>query len=169
MVENEKEFPLDEHKKFAIELFNYAWGLHDKTDRTQDESDEMIFAANASAYHWYKLKGHIDETRWLQSTPRSHNQLANVYIALNRAEPALYHANRCVELCKEREIGDFDIAFGYECLARAYNLTGDTVNRDLNLRLAHDAGGGISSEEDRKFFLSELKKAPGYSEIFTDA
>jgi len=165
MNDKEKEFPLDEHKKFAVEFFNHAWGLYDKAGRTADEDDEMIFAANASAYHWLMLKGHIDETRWLQATPRSHNQLANVYIALERAEPALYHANRCVELCVERNIADFDIAFGYECLARAYHVAGDTENRDSNLKLAIKAADGIAGEKDKEFFLVELKKAPGFSEL----
>ena len=169
MTEENKEFPVDVHKKFAVELFNLAWGLHDKADRTPDDNDAMIFAANASAYHWSVLKGHIDETRWLQSAPRSHNQLANVFISLKRSEPALFHGKRCVDLCKERGIADFDIAFGYECLARSHDVAGDTVSRDLNLKLAYEAAGNIAGEEDKKFFLDELKKAPGASAIFAEA
>jgi len=165
MTDENMEMTIAGHKKFAVELFNHAWGLYDKTDRTPDEDDEMINAAHASAHHWSMLKGHIDETRWLQSGPRSHNQLTNVYIALKRAEPALYHAERCVKMCVDRGIGDFDLAFGYECLARAYDLTGDTRNRDRNLKFAEEAGSSIEKDEDRKFFMEELQKAPGYSEL----
>ncbi len=158
MTEVETNAALDAHKKFAIDLFNHAWSLFDKQDRTPDDDDEMINAAHASAFHWWMLKGEIDETRWLQSTPRSHNQLANVYIKLKRNEPALYHAKRCVDLCIERGIADFDIAFGYECLARALELDGNTEERDKATKLAKEAGEAIEKVEDKEFFLTELKK-----------
>jgi hypothetical protein len=155
---------IESHKKFAVELFNKAWELHDLPNRTKDQDDEMIQAAYASAWHWLQLKGHVDDLAWRQSTPRSHNQLANMYIALKRAEPAMYHANRCVEICLERGIGDFDIAFGYECLARAHNIAGNAVDRDNNVKLATEAGKAIAKKEDRDFFFGELKKVPGYKE-----
>jgi len=153
------------HKKLAAELFNRAWELHDKPGRTKDQDDEMIHAAHASAYHWLMLKGEMEEERWRQSTPRSHNQLANMYIAVKRSEPAIYHANRCVELCLERGIGDFDLAFGYECLVRAHDVAGNTVDRNNNIRLATEAGKAIAKEEDRKFFEQELAKVPGYTNL----
>jgi len=158
MTDVETNVLLEAHKKFAVELFNHAWGLFDRQDRTKGDDDEMLNAAHASAFHWWQLKGEIDETRWLQSTPRSHNQLANVYIALKRAEPALYHGKRCVELCLERGIADFDIAFGYECLARAYDIDGDTAERDKYTLMAKTAAEAIGNEDDKKFFMTELNK-----------
>ncbi len=139
-------------------------GLHDKKDRTKDEDDEMLNAAHASAYHWLQLKGHIDDEKWLSSTPQSHNQLANVYVAMKRSEPALYHANRCMELCIERKIGGWLIAFAYQTLALAHHVAGDVDERDKNFRLAEEAGNAIEGEEDRKFFFETLKGTPGYSE-----
>lgn len=165
MSEETKDNTIETHKKFAVELFNRAWELHDKVDRSVDETDEMLNTAHASAYHWLMLKDRIDETRWMQSAPRSHNQLANVYISTGRSEPALYHAIRSLELCKERGIGDFDLAFGYECLARAHHLAGTDAERNENLKLAIEAGEAIGKDEDKQFFLQTLEKAPGFAEV----
>jgi hypothetical protein len=37
---------------------------------------------------------------------------------LGRSEPALYHAKNCLEICEKNKIGDFNIAFAYEGIAK---------------------------------------------------
>jgi hypothetical protein len=44
---------------------------------------------------------------------------------LGRGEPALWHARRCVEIYEANGIGDWDIASGYEAMARANAVAGD--------------------------------------------
>ena len=65
----------------------------------------------------------------------------------------------------ERGIADFDIAFGFECYARALHLAGDTEKRNGNLKLAIVAVDGIKEDGDREFFVTDLKKAPGYDDV----
>ena len=165
MADEKQDFTIDAHKKFAVDFFNGAWGLIDKKDRTREEDIQMIQMAHASAHHWLSLKGHVDESRSLVAPPRSANQLANVYLRLNRPEPALYHAQYCVDYCEEHGIGDWDIAFAYQCLAHAHHIADDNENRDKNLKLAHDAGSKIEKDGDKNFFMETLEKTPGYSEI----
>ncbi len=165
MTEKTQDEIVAMNKYLAVELHNHAWGLYDKEDRTQAETEEMINASHASAFHWSQLSGHIDEIRWKQSFPRAHNQLANMYHSAGIAEAAIFHGKRCIETCEQFHIGDFDLAFGYECLAKGYELAGDTEKRNENLKLALGAADGIIKEEDKKFFLSELEKAPGFELI----
>ena len=49
----------------------------------------MIHAAHASRYHWSKVGTNANLARgeW---------QVSRVYTVLDRAEPALYHAHRCL-------------------------------------------------------------------------
>jgi len=69
----------------------------------------------------------------------------------------LYHAKRCLDTCKENNIGDFDIAFAYEAMARAYAIARNKTKCEEYLRLAENAGEQIEKKEDRNYFVSELK------------
>lgn len=91
------------HKQFAVNLFNHTWDLLEKKDRTEDEIDEMIHSAHASRYHWGQIGTPINFERgeW---------QISRVYSVLNKAEPALYHAKRCLDICEKNSIADFDLA-----------------------------------------------------------
>ena len=49
----------------------------------------MIHAAHAARYHWSKVgtKANLARGEW---------QVSRVYTVLERPEPALYHAHRCL-------------------------------------------------------------------------
>jgi len=140
----------DEHRKFAVELFNLTWTLLDKKDRTREDDDRMIHAAHASRFHWGEIGTPLEFERgeW---------QISRVYSALKRSEPALYHAKRCLEICKEHRIGDFDIAFAYEAMARAHATAGNNVGSQKYVKLAKEAGDQIQKKEDKNYFFNELK------------
>jgi hypothetical protein len=80
-----------------------------------------------------------------------------VYSVLGRSEPALYHAKRCLEICKENSIGDFDVAFAYEAMARAHAVAGNGAGCEKYVKLAEEAGEQIKKKEDKDYFFSELK------------
>jgi hypothetical protein len=147
---SEQPQPKELHRKFAVDLFNLTWNLLDKKDRSQEEDDKMIHAAHASRFHWGEIGTSLEFERgeW---------QISRVYSVLKRNEPALYHAKRCLEICKKNNIGDFDIAFAYEALARAYAVAGLEAQCQGNMELARNAGQQIKKEDDRNYFLNELK------------
>lgn len=142
--------PREEHRKFAVELFNLTWSLLDQKDRTREDNDRMIHAAHASRFHWGEIGTPLEFERgeW---------QISRVYSVLKRSEPALYHAKRCLEICKEHNIRDFDIAFAYEAMARAHSIAGNKTECEKYVKLAKEAGEQIGKEEDREYFFSELK------------
>jgi hypothetical protein len=149
MTEKSK-FSEEGHKKFAVGLFNLTWSLLDKKDRTKEEDDKMIHAAHASRFHWGEIgtSVHFERGEW---------QISRVYSVQKRSEPALYHAQRCLEICKENKIGDFDIAFAYEALARAYAVAGRKTECVKHIELAKKAGDQIKEKGDKDYFFSELK------------
>ena len=85
-----------------------------------------------------------------------------MYAVLNRPQPALYHATRCLEICTENEIKDFDIAFAYEAMARAHAAAGEKSECERYIGLAKDAGEQIEDKDSRDMFFSELETVPGY-------
>jgi hypothetical protein len=109
----------------------------------------MLHAAHASRYHW----GEVGEPANLA---RGEWQCSRVYSVLGRAEPALWHANRCLALCEEHGIGDWDIAFAHEAVARALRVAGDGAGSDAALARAREAAVAIAEEEDRELLMSDL-------------
>ena len=155
IVDKEDGATLQEwHKKFAINLFNLVWELLDKEERTVQENDRMLYAAHASRFHWGEIGTSLEFERgeW---------QISRVYSVLNRSEEAIHHARRCYDICTENGIGDFDIAFAFEALARAYSVAGDSEKSNEYILSGEKAGKLIEDKEDREYFLSELRGISG--------
>jgi hypothetical protein len=153
MKDNQSYTEEEWHRRSAVDLFNHVWTLLEKQDRTTEEDDRMIHAAHASRYHWEKVGTPVNLARgeW---------QVSRVYSVLERSEPALFHAERCLQICQDHDIGDFDLAFAYEALARASAVAGDEEDRDRYLQLAEEASEKIQKKEDREIVLSDLKSVP---------
>ena len=106
-------------RALAAGLYNHTWTLLETSPRSAAQDDEMLHAAHASRYHWGEVGIAVNLARgeWLCS---------RVYAVLGRAEPALHHARRCIELHDanpDRE--DWDLAAANEAMARASFVAGD--------------------------------------------
>ena len=142
-------------KKMAADLFNGTWSLLERDDRTTDEDARMIHMAHASTFHWSEVGTAVNLVRgeW---------QCSRVYASVGRAEPALYHARRALDVCRREGIGDFDLAFCFEAMARAHAVAGDRDESRRWLDQAAAAAKDIAEEEDRDLLLSDLQTVPGY-------
>ena len=147
-MEEEKLAVNDWHKKQAISLFNSTWDLIDNKNRTRAQDLEMIHMAHASRYHWGQVGGPLEMARgeW---------QISRVYAILNKGDSALYHGQESLKLCTENGIGGFDLAFGYEAVARAYKVM-DRRESDIYKDYALEAAGKIEEKDDREYTLSEI-------------
>lgn len=137
------------HRWFASDLFNRTWELIDKPDRTPAEDDEMIAAAMGSRYHWGTVGQPINFATgdW---------QISRVYAVLGQGENALHFGQRCLALCKEHNLGAFDLAYAYEAIARAHALLDNPDDRDHHITLARATGQDIDDDEDRELLMSDL-------------
>jgi DNA-binding transcriptional MerR regulator len=140
-------------RKLAADLFNHTWTLLEKPDRTSNEDDEMIHAAHASRFHW----GEVGEPANLA---RGEWQCARVYSVLGRAEPALYHARRCLEINQANGSTDWDLAAAYEAMARAYLTAGDAEQVAAWKAKAVEALDGIADKEEREIIESDIATLP---------
>jgi hypothetical protein len=156
----EKHEAHDLHKQFAVDLFNQTWDLLDKQERTPEEADTMVHAAHASRYHWGEIGTPLEFERgeW---------QISRVYAVLNRPQAALYHAQRCLDLCLENKIRDFDLAFAYEALARAYAVAGDLEQSGEYMERAMKAAEEIEDPGNREYLEGELLTISGCADSCT--
>jgi len=138
------------HTTLAKSLFNQTWSLLDKMDRSQKDEIQMIHGAHASRHHWGKVGEPIQFERgeWL---------ISRVYSVLGRSESALFHAKECLRVCRENDIGDFDIAFAYEAVARAHAIADESVLAEKYIELAKGAGAIIEDKGNREYFMGELE------------
>ncbi|WP_261130471.1 hypothetical protein [Bacillus sp. Marseille-Q3570] len=138
------------HRKCAVDLFNKVWDLIEKEDRNADEELEMIHAAHTSRHHW----GIIGEP---VNFARGEWQISRVYAILNVTDRAHYHAQQSLDYCLENNIGDFDLAYAYEALARAAFVGGHLDKYKEYIELAMDANEAIKGEKDKEIFEMDLK------------
>jgi DNA-binding transcriptional MerR regulator len=142
-------------RKLAADLYNHTWTLLEKTDRTPAEDDEMMHSAHASRYHWGEVG--VGEP---VNLARGEWQCSRVYAVLGRAEPALWHARRCVAVNEAGGHADWDIASAYEAMARAYLTAGDLVEMAAWKTKATAALDGITDKDDRDLIEGDLATLP---------
>ena len=134
----------EEQRALAIQLYNTTWELIDKPDRMQDDDDEMLHRAHASRYLWGGVGTAANRARgeWICS---------RVYTVLGRAEPALHHARRCLELVESHptDMEEWDLPAAYEAVARAHSVAGDLDEARRYVELGRQAASRIDSAEDR--------------------
>ena len=141
-----------DHRSLGVALYNGSWALIEKPDRTPDEADELLHQAHASAYHWLKAPECEPKNR-----ARSEWLCSRVYSVLGRAEPALHHARRCLEVCEQHadNVEDWDLAFAYEALARASRAAGDENNARRYTERGRELAEHIADPEDRDIVLRD--------------
>jgi DNA-binding transcriptional MerR regulator len=142
-------------RKLASDLFNYTWTLLERTDRTPEQSDEMIHCAHASRYHWGEVPDHE-----AANLARGEWQCSRVYAVLGRAEPALWHARRCLEINEAAGNADWDIASAYEAMARAYMVAGDKAQLATWKAKAVAALDAIADADDREIVEGDVATLP---------
>jgi DNA-binding transcriptional MerR regulator len=142
-------------RQLAKELFNHTWTLLEKAQRTAAEDDEMIHSAHASRYHWGEVG--VGEP---VNLARGEWQCSRVYAVLGRAEPALWHARRCVALNEAGGYADWDIASAYEAMARSYLAAGDLAEMAAWKEKATAALDGIADKDDRDLIEGDLATLP---------
>jgi hypothetical protein len=136
-------------RKLAAELFNHTWELLQRKRRTPQEREEMLHSAHASRYHWGRVGGplNVSIAEW---------QISRVYSVLRRAEPAMFHARRCLAVSRKARLDPFYIGYAYEALARASAVAGKRRERDRYLREAQRCAERVRARDDRQLLVTDL-------------
>ncbi len=140
-------------RALAVALFNRVWELLQKADRTPAEDQELVNAAHASRYHWTPIgtARHLAVGDW---------QISRVYSALDRPEPALHHAQLCLDNARLAADEPWLLASAYEGLARASAAAGD----DAAARKWKDRAVAqlelVTDPEDREIVERDIASLP---------
>ena len=144
--------PQAAHHFFAVECFNQAWDLLDKTTRTPDEDEEMLRLGFASYWHWTRRSdcqpGNLSISTW---------QLSRIYAVLGQVENARRYAERCLQISQGEGLLPFHLGYAYEALARVASLAGEKKKMEEYLKEARAVAGRMTDEEARKQLMADLE------------
>jgi hypothetical protein len=142
---------MDERQQ-AVDLFNAVWRQMERTDRTPDDDAAMVHMAHASVHHWAQAGTEVNLARgeW---------QVSRVYTVVGRGEPALWHAQRCLDLCTRHGFVDWDLAYAHEAMARAYAVLGDAAACGRHVVAAREVE--IAEDDDRELVEKDLATITG--------
>ena len=145
----------EEQRQLAVELFNLVWTLLELDERTPEQDDAMIHAAHASRHHWAEVGtgANLARGEW---------QVSRVYATLGRAEPALFHAARCLAYCEASldKLEDWDLPYAYEALARAHVVAGEENEAKRCAVRARELAEHVADAEDREHLAEDLATLP---------
>jgi hypothetical protein len=147
----EVEADSDAHREWGRRANQRVWALLGNDGKPADEAAarEAVHAAHASQWHWSYAGGELERQRgeWL---------LSHVYAVVGDAPAALRHARRCQEITDAQGYEDFDRAYAFEAMARAYAVSADSAAAQEWRERAVEAGALIADAEDRAIFESDL-------------
>ncbi|RAL22341.1 hypothetical protein DL240_10860 [Lujinxingia litoralis] len=141
------------HRRLSGELFNAAWDLILKEERSPQEDEAMYLRAVASLYHWSERE---------EFGAKEHSvgcwQISRVAALLGWAEEARRWAERALALAEALRGDDaaFFVGFGYEALARALLVSGDRRGAERAREEARARAASLASEELRAALQGDL-------------
>jgi len=142
------------HRWFAVELNNRAWDLVEATERSPEETDEMIDSAHAACLHWRAVGVPLNALR-------AECLLSTAYALAGLAESAVHHAEKCLRLTGQvgGDQNAFDLASVHGCAANAYACAGDAESAMQLYRRSMEYAAEIVDSNERQL-LEHLYPAP---------
>ena len=135
----------------AKQLFNEAWELLDRTDRSPADDRLMLANALGSAALWRR----VDD-------PKRHAisdwQVSRVFAVLGDAGWAARFAASGLDLCRRHELGPFLEGYAWESEARAARVAGDPARQDEAVAAARRAAARVTDPAERELLEDDLSE-----------
>jgi len=156
-LNEERSFTAEEYKKIAKNITDLVWSMLDKEELSPEEADRLIHASYAARFHWGEFGEPLDiaHAEW---------HLARANLKVGRPVPAFYHSQKCLEVCRDGEIGPLMIAYAYEASARCAKVFGDEEAHEEFIRHATTYGKKIKDKKEKETFFTDLALVPGFEE-----
>jgi hypothetical protein len=138
------------HRTMGPLLFNRAWQLLDKADRTSEDEDELLSATFGQRYHWYKVGSELNMAiaDW---------QVSRVAAILGDAELADRFARHSLLLCETHDLPAFYKGYAHEAIARAADVMDDLQTRDQHVLAARELLTFIEDETARAMLDADVQ------------
>jgi hypothetical protein len=137
--------PLDTraaHRYFSADCFNRAWALIEKPDRSPEDNRQMLLLAQASLWHWTQRDDCTD-----QNLSIGYWQLSRICALLGDHKAAIQYGDLCLHHSQGQP--PFYLGYAHESLARAAQLSGDTLRAAQHLNEARRLLAEITDAADR--------------------
>lgn len=138
------------HKHFSTHCFNKAWELIDNTNRSEEETEEMVHYAMASLFHWSKREDCTDRHKSIGCW-----QVSRCYALAGELDQAERYGKLCLDFSENEE--PFYLGYAHEALARVHALNGNTKEKEKHLNIANDLSAKIKDKEEKELLLTDLK------------
>jgi len=139
------------HKFLSVDNFNKCWGLIDKTDRTEEETEQMIFLSISSLWHWQQRSDVTAENLSI-----AYWQLGRVYNLANRPLESLVYGEKCLKISLESHLAPFFIGYAYETITHSCLLMHEKEKALEYLDLAYGMLEKVEEKEDAVLLKVDL-------------
>ncbi|MBU6160634.1 MAG: hypothetical protein KGO50_05900 [Myxococcales bacterium] len=143
--------PQQLHRQQSVALFNRAWDLLDRGERTPAEDEAMFLAACASLWHWNQRDDVTARHRSIGCW-----QISRVQAMLNRGADSMHWARRSLEEAIAAGSDPFYTGYAHEAVARAAGILGKTELMRRHQTTARDMAAGVADEGLRKALQDDL-------------
>ena len=143
-----------EHRILAVNYFNAAWDLIDRTERTPREDRDMVTLAFASRQHWHEAGGteeNLAVADW---------QVAHAASLAGWPDIALAFAQAAVDRAESADLPAWLKASAHEGLARAHAAAGDRPSYDAEAARCRELLATVDDDEDRTLVQNQLDGIP---------
>lgn len=138
------------NRSLAITGNNLASALEEKTERSKEEVELMIKAAQMGRKYWEIAGG------WME-VERAEYRLASSYLKANQKEQALIHAKKCLEIIEANSNEPLEVFFGNEMLAMIFHEEQKKVEF-LEALTGMEIAFGRLPEADQSWCVETLNK-----------
>lgn len=141
------------HRWFAVECNNAAWAIADQPTRTSAETDHMLHAAHAAAWHWGQVGTAVN-------TARAELLLGHAHALAGHGDLARRYAQSSFDYVSSHDSPDWERAMVHAVLANAAHAAGDTALHRSCLRDAQRLTREIADADDRAIVEVMLNRIP---------
>jgi hypothetical protein len=139
------------HEHFSADCFNRCWTLIDKKTRTDAETEDMVLLAGASLWHWKERNDckpkNLSVAYW---------QLGRVHCLAGDTDAAKQFGGKCIKVSVDGKVPAFYLGYGYEVMANASLLAGESKNARRYLDLARSQLAQVTDKESKKLLDADL-------------
>jgi len=130
------------HQNLSVECFNKCWALIDKANRSEEDTENMLLLAHTSLWHWKQRTDcapvNLSVGYW---------QVSRVYALTGDAGMAKLFGVKSLHIGREKKLPAFYLGYGYEAVARAEMLSGNTSEA---LRLIAESRNELEKVTDKE-------------------
>ena len=135
-------------RRFAVSANNEAWEILERPARSPEETDQMLNAAHAAAWHWGRIGGAVQRLR-------ARYLLATAHAVAGSGTQAIRHGQAALASMEagDVEIGAFDRAAVHGSCALAYAILGSDDEAQRSREAFRSAAQALEEPPERDLLL----------------